>query len=73
VFWKSAFNQLIVNQAQRGGDEGRFPRSHSSDVVNQQLGILFSKPLVEKLYFHVEDRFMTEGGLSMRKVSEQNY
>jgi hypothetical protein len=62
MFWKSLFNQLVVNQAQRGGEEGRFPRSHSSDVINQQLGILFGKPFMEEPYFHIEDCFVTEGG-----------
>ena len=66
---KSFFNQLVVDQAQSGGGKGRFPRSHSSDVVNQQLGIFFGNPFVEELDFHIKDRFMTGGGPSLRKMS----
>jgi hypothetical protein len=42
-------------------------------MVNQQLGILFGKPFVEELDFHIQDRFVTEPGPSVKKANEQNY
>ena len=67
------FKQLVVNQTQCGGEKGGSPRSHSFDMIHQQLGIPFGKPFVEELDFHIKNRFMTKGGSSVRRVSGQSH
>ena len=65
------FNKPIEHQTECRGEERRFPRSHSSDVVRQQLGILPGEGFVEELDFHVHNRGVTEDS-SVRKADEES-
>ena len=65
------FNKPVEYQTQRRGEERRFPRFHSTDVVHQQLGTLPGEGFVEELDFHVHNLGVT-GNSSVRKGDEEN-
>ena len=58
--WEYFLDQLVVHQTQCCGKAWGFPRSHSSDVLHEQLGVFLGEVVVEELDLHVHDRFMAE-------------
>ena len=65
------FNKPVEYRAQSRGGERRSPRSQSSDVVRQQLGVLPGEGFVEELDFHVHNRGVTKNS-NVKKAGEES-
>ena len=59
--WEPPLDELIVYQTQSGGEDRGIPGRRTFEVICEQLRILSGGMLVDDLYFHFHDRFMTEG------------